>query len=43
MERLFVVIIVMSLIALVTAISLRPASGPPSMGEPLREKIGSPP
>jgi hypothetical protein len=43
MERLFLVIIAMSLIALVTAISLGPVSEPRSKGELLREKIESHP
>jgi hypothetical protein len=36
-------VIVLSLIALVTAISLEPVSEPRSNGQFLREKIGSPP
>jgi hypothetical protein len=43
MERLFPVIIAMSLIALVTAISLGPASEPRSKVELLKEKIESHP
>jgi hypothetical protein len=39
MERLFLAIITMSLIALVAAISLGPMSEPRSKGEFLREKI----
>ena len=38
MERLFLAIITMSLIALVTAISLGPMSEPRSKGEFLRER-----
>jgi hypothetical protein len=43
MERLFLAIITMSLIALVTAISLGPMSELRSKGEFLREKIVSHP